>query len=381
LKQIKFIGYFGLPSLRVHTAIACRARRQYMPGSAAKCPGPPSESWMLRIFRLDPRDRVAISVVGALALSIVLLSAPQVRAQDWPARPVRIVSPFAPGGGSDTMARIVAENLSQRLHQQFYVENRGGAGGLIGSAVVANAPADGYTFLISSIGTHVIAPATSPNPGYDPIKSFTHVAFVGGPPIVIAVHPSLAARTLKDLLALLKGRGEALPYVSPGPGTLGNLIAEYWAEKEGVKLAHVAYKGAGQAINDLVAGHVPMGSITWTAALGQMQAGNIVPLAVSSSGRMPDFPAVPTLKELGYPELAVTTWFGFAAPAGLADAITLRMNQEVGSALDAATVRDRLRAEGFELQKMTPAEMTAFVRDGLERWGPLARKLMSVDAK
>jgi tripartite-type tricarboxylate transporter receptor subunit TctC len=324
--------------------------------------------------------RGACPAVALCLLGLLGVSAAAQESADWPKKPVRIVSPFAAGGGSDTMARIVAENLGQRLHQQFYVENRGGAGGLIGSAVVANAPPDGYTFLISSIGTHVIAPATSANPGYDPIRSFTHVAFVGGPPIVIAVNPALPARSLAALLALLKDRSEALPYVSPGPGTLGNLIAEYWAEREGVKLAHVAYKGAGAAINDLVAGHVPMGSITWTAALGQMQAGTIIPLAVSSAARMPEFPAVPTLKELGYPELAVTTWFGFAAPAGLPPAITQRMNEAIGDALDTPAVKDRLHAEGFELEKMSPAEVAAHVRLSLERWGPLAKRLMASDA-
>jgi tripartite-type tricarboxylate transporter receptor subunit TctC len=324
------------------------------------------------------RRVVVTAVAGLLTASGLTVAAAD--AQDWPRKPVRIVSPFAAGGSSDTMGRIVAENLSQRMGQQFYVENRGGAGGLIGSAAVANAPPDGSTFLISSIATHVIAPATSANPGYDPIKSFTHVAFVGGPPTVIAVNPALGVRSLAELLALLKRRAEALPYVSPGPGTIGNLIAEYWAEKESVKLAHVAYKGAGQAITDLVAGHVQMGSMTWTSALGQMQAGTIIPLAVSSTRRMPEFPDVPTLKELGYPDLAVTTWFGFAAPAGLPPTITLRMNQEIGSALDAAPVRDRLTAEGFELEKMSPDALTAFIRDGLAKWGPLAKRLMSADA-
>jgi tripartite-type tricarboxylate transporter receptor subunit TctC len=320
------------------------------------------------------RHFVAIAIAG-----ICLPGAPA-GAQDWPRKPVRIVSPFAAGGSSDTMGRIVAENLSQRMHQQFYIENRGGAGGLIGSAAVANSPPDGYTFLISSIGTHVIAPATNANPGYDPIAGFTHVGFVGGPPTVIAVNPALGVRSLEALLALLKGRTGALPYVSPGPGTIGNLIAEYWAEKESVKLLHVAYKGAGQAITDLVAGHVQMGSMTWTAALGQMQAKTIIPLAVSSTRRMPEFAEVPTLKELGYPDLAVTTWFGFAAPAGLPAAVTLRMNEEIGNTLDAATVKDRLIAEGFELEKMSPEELAVFIRGGLDKWGPLAKRLMSVDA-
>ena len=213
---------------------------------------------------------------------------------------------------------------------------------------MANAPADGYTFLISSIGTHVIAPLAAANPGYDPVASFSHVAYLGGPPIVIAAHPSLGSRTFMELLALLKTRGEALPYVSPGPGTVGHLIAEFWAENEGFRLAHVAYKGSGQAINDLVAGHVKLGSITWTAALGQMRGGTLVPLAVSSARRMPEFPDVPTLSELGYRDLVVTTWFGVAAPAGLPPAITQRMNEEIGTALDLASVRRRLDTEGFE---------------------------------
>jgi tripartite-type tricarboxylate transporter receptor subunit TctC len=330
---------------------------------------------------VGPGRHIVMAIMAVAGVLLVVgLAGTAANAQDWPKKPVRIVSPFAAGGSSDTMGRIVAENLSQRMGQQFYVENRGGAGGLIGSAAVANLPPDGTTFLISSIATHVIAPATSANPGYDPIKSFTHVAFVGGPPTVIAVNPALGVRSLKELLTLLKSRTEALPYVSPGPGTIGNLIAEYWAEKESVKLAHVAYKGAGQAITDLVAGHVQMGSMTWTTALGQMQAKTIIPLAVSSTRRMPDFPAVPTLKELGHPDLAVTTWFGFAAPAGLPRTITLRMNAEIGNALDAAPVKDRLTAEGFEIEKMSPDGLTAFIRDGLDNWGPLAKRLMPADA-
>jgi tripartite-type tricarboxylate transporter receptor subunit TctC len=328
----------------------------------------------------DLRGMCKRGLAAVMLGALLIAGAGAAKAQDWLQRPVRIVSPFAAGGSSDTMGRIVAEALTQRLQQSFYIENRGGAGGLIGTAAVANAPPDGYTFLISSIGTHVIAPATSPNPGYDPIASFTHVAFVGGPPTVIVVNPALGVRSLNQLLALLNTRGEALPYVSPGPGTIGNLIAEFWAEKEGVRLAHVAYKGAGQAITDLVAGHVQMGAMTWTAALGQMQAKTVIPLAVSSGRRMGGFADVPTLRELGYPDLAVTTWFGFAAPAGLPRPIALRMNQAIEGVLDAAPVRDRLLAEGFELEKMSPEALTAFIRDGLARWGPLARRLMAADA-
>jgi tripartite-type tricarboxylate transporter receptor subunit TctC len=329
--------------------------------------------------RLRGAARAWLAIVGMLVGSFAL--GVPARGQDWPTKPVRIVSPFAPGGGSDVMARILADDLGQRFRQQFYVENRGGAGGLIGSAFVANAAPDGYTFVVSSIGTHVLAPATSTNPGYDPIASFTHVAYVGGPPTVIVVNPALGVRSFAALLALLKARREAMPYASPGPGTIGNLMAEMWAGREGVKLAHVAYKGAGQAVNDLVAGHVQMGSMTWTAALGQMQAGALVPLAVSSARRMPGFPDVPTLRELGYADLAVTTWFGFAAPAGLPQPITLRMHDEVGAALAMPSVRDRLVAEGFELETMSPAELTRFVADEIAKWGPLAKRLTADAAR
>jgi tripartite-type tricarboxylate transporter receptor subunit TctC len=318
---------------------------------------------------------IAAAAICALALTTAA------QAQDWPIKAVRIVSPFAAGGSSDTVARIIADDLSGRLHQQFYVENRGGAGGLIGSALVANSPADGYTFLISSIGTHVFAPLTNANAGYDPIASFTHVAYLGGPPTVVVVNPSLGVKSFRELIALLKSRSDALPYVSPGPGTIGNLMAEYWAERENVKLTHIAYKGSGQAMNDLVAGHVKMGSLTWTSALGQMRAGMVIPVAVSSARRMPGFPDVPTMKELGYPDLVVTTWFGIAAPAGLPAIITERMNGEINQALDTPSVRDHLVGQGFELEKMTPADLTAYIRAELTKWGPLAKKVMAGAAK
>lgn len=315
-----------------------------------------------------------------IAVAALVAACLPARAQDWPSRSVRIVSPFAPGGSSDTVGRVIADNLSEKFKQQFVLENRGGAGGLIGSAAVAASPPDGYTFMISSIGTHVIAPLTSAKPTYDPVANFTNVAMVGGPPIVIAVHPSLGVKSLKELLALLQKRSEPLPYVSPGHGTLGHLIGEYLADKVKVKMAHVAYKGAGQAMNDLVAGHVTLGSLTWTAALGQMRGKTILPLAVSSAQRMPGFPDVPTLRELGYPDMVVTTWFGFAAPAALPADITQQMNTAIGEAMDDPKVRERLINAGFELEKMLPSELSAYIKSELTKWGPLSKKLISSDA-
>jgi tripartite-type tricarboxylate transporter receptor subunit TctC len=233
--------------------------------------------------------------------------------------------------------------------------------------------------VISSIARLVIAPITGGDAGYDPFRDFAPVAFVGGPPTVVVVHPSLGVKSFKEFIALLKTRSGASDYVSPGPGTLGNLMAEYWAEKEGIKLTHVAYRGAGQAMTDLVGGHVKIGSLTFTAARGQMRAGTVIPLAVSSSKRMPEFPDVPTLKELGYPELALTTWFAFAAPAGTPEAIVQKMNAEIGNALDSPAVSKRLAEEGFEIEKMSPAALTAFIKDQIAKWGPLARRLIPAE--
>jgi tripartite-type tricarboxylate transporter receptor subunit TctC len=315
------------------------------------------------------------------SITCVCLASSIVAAQDWPTRSVRVISPFAAGGSSDTVGRVIGEALSEKFGQQFVLENRGGAGGIIGSAQVAGSPPDGYTFLISSIGTHVIAPLTNAKAGYDPVTSFTNVAYVGGPPIVMVVHPSLGVKSLRDLLAVLKKQTEPMAYVSPGPGTLGHLVGEYWAEKEKVRLVHIAYKGSGQAMNDLVAGHVKLGSLTSTAALGQMKGGTVIPIAVSSARRMPGFESVPTLRELGYPDMAVTTWFGFAAPAGLPTSIATQMNDAIGAALDNPKVGGRLVSSGFELDKKSPAALAAYIKDELAKWAPLAKRLIATEGR
>jgi tripartite-type tricarboxylate transporter receptor subunit TctC len=313
------------------------------------------------------------AAVSLTVAAIVLSGVAAPHAADWPAKPVRIVSPFAPGGTSDTLARLIATELGDRLRQSFFVENRGGAGGLIGSAAVAAAEADGGTLMISSIGTHVTSPATSANAGYDPLRDFTHMAYLGGPPNVIVVHPSLGVSTFDALLAT--ARRETVSYISPGPGTIGHLVAELLARKENLKLAHVAYKGAGQAMSDLVAGHVKLGSVTWTSALAQIRAGTVLPLAVSSARPMPDFSAVPTMTALGHPELVATTWFGVSGPAGLPPEIVARLNAEIVAALATPMLRSRLASEGIETETMSPAEFTRFVASEIAKWTPIAKSV------
>jgi tripartite-type tricarboxylate transporter receptor subunit TctC len=308
-----------------------------------------------------------------IAAMVVLCSAVALHAADWPSRPVRIVSPFAAGGTSDTLARLLAAELSAKFGENFFVENRGGAGGLIGSAAVAAAAPDGDTFVLSSIGTLVTSPAMSPRPGYDPLRDFTEVAYIGGPPNVIVVHPSLGIKTFQELLAAAKAN--AIDYISPGPGTIGHLVPELLARKDKLKFTHVIYKGAGQAMSDLVAGHVKMGSVTWTSALAQIRAGTVLPLAVSSARPMPEFPAVPTMKALGYPDLVATTWFGLSGPAGLPADIVTRLNEAIVQAIDAPAVRARLAEEGIETERMSPAEFTRFVANEIARWTPIVKSV------
>lgn len=315
-----------------------------------------------------------VCLMSACILVALCASATQGQAQPWPAKPVKIISPFAPGGSSDTLGRIVAERLSQKFNQQFFVENRGGSGGLIGSAALAAAEPDGYTLGITSIGSHVIAPSTNANAGFDPVHDFAHIAYLGGPPIVIVVHPSLAAKSFAEFRTAAK-QNQPFVYLSPGPGTLGQLLAELWGQRDGVKLSHIAYKGSGQAINDVIAGHVKMGSITWISALGAMRGKLITALAVSSVDRMPEFPDVPTLKELGYPELAASTWFGFAGPSKLPPQIIESLNRTIEEILDQPELRKRLDLEGVEVQRMSPATLTKFVASENAKWGPVARSV------
>jgi tripartite-type tricarboxylate transporter receptor subunit TctC len=316
-------------------------------------------------------------IAAAVAVAALTLSTlPQARAADYPDRAVKIVVPFAAGGSADTLGRIFGDQLSNTLKQQFVIENRGGAGGLVGSQAVAKSDPDGYTFVVSGIASHVIAPATTPNPGFDPMKDFTHVAYFGGPPIIVVAHPSLNVKSLKELLELAKKSSTPLEYVSPGAGTLGNLVAEYWANKVGIKLLHIPYKGAAQATNDLIGGHVKLGSMTFTTASAQIRGNRVIPLAVSSEKRLAEFPDVPTFKELGYPDLVATTWFSLSGPANIPANIVKIVNDGVNKAMDNPDVQKKLAIDAIDTIKMSPADFTKFVGEENAKWGPVAKAVI-----
>jgi tripartite-type tricarboxylate transporter receptor subunit TctC len=313
-------------------------------------------------------------VVVLAVWTCVVLSPAAGTGQEWPIRPVRIVAPFAAGGTADTLGRIAAEQLSEAFRQQFIVENRGGGGGVTGSLAVARVEPDGYTLVVSGIATHAIAPAVNASVGYDPIKDFTHIAYFGGPPIVFIVPANLGVKSLRELIAYAKARPEKLTYASPGTGTSGHLVAEYFAGKAGIGIEHIPYRGAAPGVMDVVAGHLKFGSMTWTTASGQISAGTVVPLAVSSDRRLPDFPNIPTFKESGH-DLVSTTWFSLSGPAGMPKEIVNKVNQEVVRAFAKPEVQARLRTEQILFEPMTPDQFTTFVSSELARWKPVAQQI------
>jgi tripartite-type tricarboxylate transporter receptor subunit TctC len=313
-----------------------------------------------------------ITAMKLLVFLLVFFSAGSF-GQEWPARPVKIVVPFAPGGSADTLGRLVAQKLTEQLKENFVIENRGGAGGAVGSDLVAKAQPDGYTLVVSGIASHVIAPLLPQGTQYDPIKDFSHIALFGGPPAVLAVNPSLPAKSLKEFVALAKAKPGTLSYGSPGNGTQGQLVAELFKRLAGIDLQHVPYKGASGAVTDMIAGHIPAVSTTLSTAAGQIRAGRARGLAISASSRLPEYPDIPTFAESGYPDLVATVWFSLSAPAGLPPQIAERLNGEVRRALELADVKEKLRHEGITPNRLDAKEFTAFVADELRRWGPIVR--------
>jgi tripartite-type tricarboxylate transporter receptor subunit TctC len=326
------------------------------------------------------RFRLGLAALALLGVVIGLSSDAanaQTSAPGWPTKPVRIVVPWPAGGSADMIGRIAAEHLTQVFGQSFFVENRPGASGMVGSAAVAHAEPDGTTLVVSGIPSHVIAPVTSANPAFDPLKDFTHIAYVGGAPIVVTAHRSLGVSSIRDLIALARTSPGALGYVSPGVGSLGHMVGEYLARRESIRLKHVPYKGGAQAMTDLVAGHVKVGVVAFTTTAPHIRAGTLAALAVSSARRLPQYPELPTLKELGYDELVTTTWWSFSGPARLPPDVVTRLNRELNALFDSPAVRRKLAQDMIDPETTSPDELTRFVASEIRKWGPIAKAAIS----
>jgi tripartite-type tricarboxylate transporter receptor subunit TctC len=307
-----------------------------------------------------------------LALA-ALLAAAAALAQAWPAKPVRVIVPFAAGGTADMLGRVTAKKLAEAFRESFVVENRPGAGGALGSELAARAAPDGYTLLVSGVASHVLAPALPRGVPYDPLRDFTHIALFGGPPSVLIINPGVPAKNLREFVELLKANPKKYSYGSPGNGTHGQLVAELFKQLAHVEMQHVPYKGAAGAVTDLIAGHIPAASTTLSTASGQIHSGRARALAISAAARLPDYADVPTFAEAGYQELVATIWFSLSAPANLPAPMVERLNAEVRKALDSPEVRERLKPEGIEPAGLSAAQFTAFVAEELRRWTPVVK--------
>ena len=296
-------------------------------------------------------------------------------ADDYPTRPITLIVPFPPGGSTTVMARNVADKMSATLGQPVVVENRGGAGGTIGTRSVAKAAPDGYTILLSYTATMAIAPSMNVNAGYDPRKDFVPIGMIGFAPNVLVVHPSLPVRSVAELIAYAKAAPAPVQYGSPGVGTVNHLAGEYLASETGVKLQHVPYKGNGPAMGDLLGGHIPMMFVPIPVALGNVKAGTLRGLAITTAKRSGLLPDLPTLAESGVPGFDVALRYGLMAPTGTPPAVIARLNRELNAALATEDVKQRLATEGAEALPGTPEAYAADVDADEKRWSGLVKKL------
>jgi tripartite-type tricarboxylate transporter receptor subunit TctC len=308
-----------------------------------------------------------------LLLLAAALTAPAL-ADVYPSKPIRFVVAFPPGGGTDIIARSVAQKLSERLAQQVVVDNRPGAGGNIGTDIVAKSAPDGYTLLMGSAGPLAINASLFKAMPFDPVRDLAPVTLAATTPNVLVVHPSLKAATLGDLIALARARPGEINFASSGYGTPAHLAGELFNSMAGVKLVHVPYKGAAPALADLLGGQVQLMFSTMPPALPHVKDGKLRALAVTSAKRSPAAPDLPTVDEAALPGFEANTWHGVVLPAGAQPAIVERLNREIVAILHLRDVVERLSAQGAEPVGSTPEEFAAYIKSETVKWAKVVRE-------
>ena len=307
-------------------------------------------------------------LAAALALGALTITGAAAQ-DDWPNRPVRVISTFAAGGTADILARIVAEHLSSAFKQQFFVEVRAGAGGQIGVKAIVDT-ADLHTIGIVNISHLVLHPMSRPDLGYDPRKDLANIAFVAGSPVLLSVNPKSGIKTLKDFVE--RGRKETLSYSSSGLGSMGHLVALNFISMSGIKAEHVPYKGASQALADLVGNHIVWSSQTVSSTAGYVRGKTLDGIAVTTAQRMPDWPDIPTFKEQGY-DLQSSIWFGISGPAAMPPGLVKKINDEIQRGLAKPEVAERMKRDGMIVEPMTPDQFSAFIDRETQVWAPVMK--------
>ena len=315
------------------------------------------------------RARCACAVVLA-----ALAAAAPVAAQTYPTKPVRMVVPFPAGGATDIVGRLIAQKLTESWGQQVVVDNRGGAGGTIGSEIAAKSPPDGYTMLVGTSSTHAVAPSIYPKLGDDPARDFTPVTLIANATILLAVHPSLPARSVRELVALAKKQPNALSFASSGNGGISHLVGEHFKSVAGVQMLHVPYKGDSPALVDLVSGQVHLMFGTAVSFLPYVKSGRLNALAVTSPKRSPIIPDAPTVAESGLPGFEALQWFGIFLPAGASKDVVAKVNGDVVKSLKMADIRERMASLGAEVVGSTPEQLAAFVRADTTKWARVVKQ-------
>jgi tripartite-type tricarboxylate transporter receptor subunit TctC len=301
-----------------------------------------------------------------LALTILLPASSS--AEDYPSRTIKMIVPFEPGGGTDLLARVIGQSLSEKLHQAVIIENRPGAGTQIGAEAAAHATSDGYTLLASSLTTFAFNPSLYKNLRYDPAKDFAPISLTGRFAFVLVANPAFAANSLAELIAMAKAEPDKLVFASAGPGSPHQLAMELLLRRAGVRMIHVPYKGASAALKDVISGQVPVMMLDVATGRELIAAKRLKVLASASLQRSADYPDVPTVAELGYPGYEASAWQGIAAPAKTSPEIVARLNREVAAVLADPTVRTKLQSAGIEPTTSTPEEFAAYIKSEIVKW-------------
>ncbi len=312
------------------------------------------------------RTVLATLATAALAPSIA-------RAQAWPAKPLRVIVTFPPGGSSDIVARLIAPGLAEKLGQAVVVDNRPGGGATIGAAEAARAAPDGYTLMLSNTAPISLSPFMLDKPPYDPVKGFTHVAYIGSVPNCFVVHPSVPAQDLKSFVAWARQQKEPINYGSGGVGSIGHIVGEMFKAEAGIRLQHIGYKGSSPMHNDLVGGTILFAIDTLPQNIPFIQAGKLRGLAVTSPERSPMARDMPSVVEAGYPKLVAENFFGVSGPAGLPASVVQTLNAQVGAVLRDPKVVRTLEENGIATRTMSAAQFADFVARQVAEWAPAVR--------
>lgn len=311
-------------------------------------------------------------LVSASSLAATWVPQPSL-AQAWPSQPVRLVVTFPPGGASDIVARVIAPGLAEKLGQSVLVDNRPGGASTIGASLVANSEPNGYTLLMSNSAPMTIAPALMERPLYDPVKSFRHLSYIGDVPTVLVVHPSIPATDFAGFLSWARAQPDPVPFGSGGAGSIGHIVGELLAQKAGLKMLHVPYRGAGPMRTDLLGGQLKVAIDALPQNLQFRKTGQLRLLAITSAKRVAQAGDIPTLAELGHPALVAENFVGISAPAALPASVAQTLIKAINEVMANPDIRTKLVAQGFELESRSPEMYTAFIKEQAAMWAPIVK--------